>query len=234
MEKNMATNVKSTNGTARSSLTEEAYRQLKKEILENRMIPGFQAFESELAARLNMSRTPVREAVIRLQEEGLVEVIPRRGIRVLPLSPEDMQEIYVVLTCVESEAAALIARQRPSREELEPLTCATNDMEQALERDDLESWAEADDRYHKELLGLCHNKRLVAIALNYLDQAKRVRMFTLRLRKHPVQSTQDHKDQVEAILLGDADKIRDSYRKHRERAATELLEILEKFKIHNI
>ena len=64
------------------SLTDEAYGLLKAEILENRMPPGFQALEQDLAQRLNMSRTPVREALIRLQEEGLVEVVPRRGMRV--------------------------------------------------------------------------------------------------------------------------------------------------------
>lgn len=64
---------------------DEAYRRLKQAIMENRMPPGYQAMESDLAENLRMSRTPVREALICLQNEGMVEVIPRRGMRVLPL-----------------------------------------------------------------------------------------------------------------------------------------------------
>lgn len=198
------------------------------------MAPGFQALESELATRLSMSRTPVREAVIRLQEEGLVEVIPRRGMRVLPLSPRDMREIYEVLTCVESEAAALVAATAPAERELEPLRQATRDMERALADGDLESWAEADHRYHVFLLNLCENKRLVHIAFTHFDQAHRVRMFTLRLRTVPRKSTRDHREQVDALRSGDPVLVRDMYRAHRERAAEELLDILEKFRLNNL
>ena len=193
-----------------------------------------QLTEKDLSEKLQMSRTPLREAMIKLQNEGLVEIIPNKGMRVLPLSPEDMQDIYVVLTCVESEAAALIAKQEVSASDLLPLRRATDDMEKAIETEDLDAWAEADERYHKELLGLCRNKRLVTIARNFLDQAFRARMFTLRLRKHPFLSTQEHKDQIEAMLEGDAAKVREIYRKHRERAAEELVAILRKYRIYNI
>ena len=216
------------------SLTDEAYGLLKAEILENRMPPGFQALEQDLAQRLNMSRTPVREALIRLQEEGLVEVVPRRGMRVLPLSPTDMQEIYEVLTCIEAEATAMLAKRRPSKRELSELVKATRDMEKALKKDDLEAWALADNRYHRELVGLCGNKRLAGIANTLMDQAHRVRMFTLRLREKPFQSTQEHRDQVAAFLDGDPDRVRNIYRKHRESAAKELMKILQQYNLHNL
>lgn len=218
----------------RLSLTDEAYARLKEEILENRMPPGFQALEQDLGQRLNMSRTPVREALIRLQDEGLVEVVPRRGMRVLPLSPTDMQEIYEVLTCIEVEAAALLAKRRPSRKELSGLVRATEDMEKALKNSSLDAWAQADNRYHRELVRLCGNKRLTAIANTLMDQAHRVRMFTLRLRKKPVRSTQEHRDQVAAFLGGDPDRVRGIYRKHRENAAAELMTILAQFNLHNL
>lgn len=219
---------------ARPSLTETAYLHLKQEILENRLPPGFQALEPELAKRLGMSRTPVREAVIRLQEEGLVEVIPRRGMRVLPLSPEDMREIYQILVCVEGEAAALLAARQPAEEELVTLWAAVADMEGALERDDLDAWADADNRYHSELVNRCGNRRLAAIAMTYQNQAHRVRMLTLRLREKPIKSTADHRDQIAAIAAGDAVKARRLYRAHRERAAEELLELLRIYRLHNI
>ena len=219
---------------ARPSLTEEAYDRLKTEILDNRMPPGFQALEHELAQRLDMSRTPVREAVIRLQKEGLVEVVPRRGMRVLPLSPSDMREIYQILACVETEAAALLAARKPAREELAPLESATKAMEDALERDDLEAWAAADTAYHRALVDLCGNSRLAGVAATFQDQAYRVRMFTLTLRDKPVCSTNEHREHLAAMLRGDTETVRRLYRAHRERAGTELLSILQRFRLHNL
>ena len=218
----------------RFSRSDDAYGQLKEEILENRMPPGFQALEQDLAKRMNMSRTPIREALIRLQEEGLVEVIPRRGMRVLPLSPSDMREIYEVLACIESEAAAMIAKRKPNRKELGGLERATADMEKALEKEDLDAWARADTRYHRDLVRLCNNERLANIANTLMDQAHRVRMFTLRLREKPIRSTQEHRDQVQAFLEGHPGKVRDIYREHRERAAVELMSILQQYNLHNL
>lgn len=225
---------KAAEGGGRASLTEEAYARIKAEILDNRMPPGFQALEPELAVRLGMSRTPVREALIRLQKEGLVEVVPRRGMRVMPLSPADMREIYEVLTCVESEAAALVAARKPTDADLAPLSAATADMEVALAVDDLDAWAEADQCYHVALLNLCENRRLVDIAMTHYDIAHRVRMFTLRLRAVPVDSTREHREQVAALRGGDPVAMRRMFRAHRERAAAELMEILERYRLHNL
>ncbi|MBL6945833.1 MAG: GntR family transcriptional regulator [Rhodospirillales bacterium] len=218
----------------RPSLTEDAYERLKAEILENRMAPGFQATEPDVAQKLGMSRTPVREALIRLQEEGLVEVIPRRGMRVLPLSPDDMREIYEVLCCVEAEAAVLLAARRPSAAEVAPLETTITDMEAALETNDLDAWAEADAKYHHTLAELCGNRRLAAIAKTHQNQAHRARIFTLRLRERPVGSTDDHRDQVAAILDGDVARVEKLFRAHRERAAKELLGILKRFHLHSL
>ena len=70
-----------------------AYDAIKEAILSNVFAPGHQGSEQEIALRLGMSRTPVHEALIRLQEEGLVRVLPKRGVIVCPLTPDDMREI---------------------------------------------------------------------------------------------------------------------------------------------
>ncbi len=209
----------------------DAYEMLKDEIRSNRMPPGFQAPEPEIAARLGMSRTPVREALIRLQAEGLVELIPRRGARVLPIRAEDMQEIYEIFTSLEPDAAAALARTNPTQAQLQPLTDATAAMERALDTDDLDAWAEADDQFHRHLLNLHGNRRLSGILETLYDQAHRARMITLRLREVPLQSTQDHRDILDALKNGDADRTRALFRRHRERAAFELLNILENYKL---
>src|SRR6185295_19478301 len=93
------------------SLVDDAYAALKAAIRQNEFPPGYQGSEQEIATRLGMSRTPVHEAVIRLQEEGLVRVLSRRGVGVCVLSVADMREIYDVIIALESTAAELLAEK---------------------------------------------------------------------------------------------------------------------------
>src|ERR687894_830406 len=86
----------------KTSLVEDAYKALKDAIRNNLFPPGYQGSEQEIALRLGMSRTPVHEAIIRLQEDGLVRVLPKRGVVVCPIAPEDMREIYDVIIAVEA------------------------------------------------------------------------------------------------------------------------------------
>jgi len=216
------------------SMVDAAYRAIRQRILDNLWAPGYQALEQSLALELGMSRTPVREACIRLANEGLVEVVPRHGIRVLPVAPSDMREIYEILTSLESTAAELVANTRPSALELAPLEKATRDMEKSLKRDDLDAWAEADERFHRQLMQLCGNAKLAAIVFNYWDRAHRARMVTLRLRPKPVNSTREHLEILGAIRRGDAAAAGALFRAHRERASKELTDLLQRHRLNQV
>lgn len=183
---------------------------------------------------LGISRTPVREALIRLQQERLVEVVPRHGMRVLPVSPTDMREIYVVLTALECAAVELVVRHRPVETELQPLARASQEMAAALKRNDLDEWAKADERFHRHLIELSGNRLLVETVLNFWDRAHRARMFTLRLRPKPVQSTREHLTLVQMIRQGNSQGAVEAYRAHRLRASRELLEIFERYRINHV
>jgi len=217
--------------TAGLSLVEAAYVQIRRRILDNLWPPGHRALEQEVALALGMSRTPVREALMRLQADGLVEVIPRHGMRVLPVSPNDMREIYQILTALECMAAELLASRKPSDKDLKPLVDATKAMDRALKAEDLDAWAAADERFHAHLVELAGNRQLQATVLNYWDRAHRARMFTLRLRPKPVNSTQEHMQMVERLLAGDAAGAATVTRAHRERANRELVTIFEHFRV---
>jgi DNA-binding GntR family transcriptional regulator len=220
-----------TGESTRISRTDEAYRILKAEIMANRMPPGFQAMETELAAQMGISRTPIREAVIRLSEEGLVEVRRRRGIRVLPISVTDMREIYDLLTLLEADCARRLTEASISKSQIILLEDAVNEMEAALSRDALDVWAQADDRFHRLHLDFVANRRLAKIIGQLLDQAHRVRMFTLQLRKKPTKSTKDHRAMVRALQKGDPENTSRLYTEHRQLAAVELFDILERHKL---
>lgn len=214
--------------TAGSGLVEQAYRSIRQRILDNVYPAGYRALEQQFADELKLSRTPVREALLRLQAEGLLELIPRHGARVLPVSADDMREIYEVLTALESMAAEIVTRRRPTAAELRPLSGASRDMASALKVDDLQAWARADEHFHRKLLELAGNTVLMQTVQQLWDRAHRARMVTLRLRPRPVRSTREHNAIVEAIRAGDPEATGRLYRSHRQRASTELLAILEK------
>lgn len=212
----------------------DAYSILREEILQNHLPPGYQAPEPEIALRLGMSRTPIREALIRLEADGLVELIPRRGVRVLPINADDMKEIYEILTALEPYAAASLATRKPGKAELKPLAKATDDMEAALERGNLDHWAKADDEFHRHLLELHGNRRLKNFVGLLFDQAHRARMITIRLREKPVKSTSEHREILEKLTVGDAAGVQRIFHDHRKRAARELLNILESYKFSRL
>lgn len=220
-------------GTASRPLADVAYSTIRRRVLDNVWLPGHQALEQELAVELGMSRTPVREALIRLAKEGLVEVVPRHGMRVLPVSVADMRDIYAVLTALESMAAELVVRRQPSRTELKPLVDASRDMARALKRDDLDGWATADERFHQQLVELSGNRLLIEAVQNCWDRAHRARVVTLRMRPKPTDSTREHLDVLERIRAGDARGAFETHRTHRERGSREMIAILQRYQLQS-
>lgn len=215
-------------------LVDQVYQFMRRRILDNVWAPGYQALEQELALELGVSRTPVREALIRLQNEGLVEVIPRRGVRVLPVSAKDMKEIYEILTALECLAAEAVARRKPDEKELRPLIDATDKMDKALVKNDLAAWVLADETFHYALVSLSGNRLLLAAMMGYWDRVHRARMFTLRLRPKPVDSTNEHRALVEHLRAGDFKSSIREIRSHRQRASRELLSIFENFHLKQL
>jgi DNA-binding GntR family transcriptional regulator len=209
-------------GDERIPAPERAYQALKQQIITNQLPAGSLMLEQEAAERLGMSRTPVREAMVRLAQEGVVELRPRHGMRVLPLSAEDMTEIYDILTALESTAAEIVARRGLTVAELAALDQAVADMDQALDVDDRLAWSVADERFHRLLVTHCGNRRLIAMVEQVWDQAHRARLQTLYLRPKPVRSNDDHRALVKAIRNRDAATARLIHEQHR-RAATEML-----------
>lgn len=212
------------------SNTQRAVEELRRLIFNGELGAGSDHLESELADRLGMSRTPVREAALTLEAQGLVEMRPRKGLRVLAISPDDMREIYDVLTELESLSAENAARLGYSDADLGHLATAIDEMEEALATNDLEAWAAADDAFHAELVRLGKNSRVQTIASMMVDQVRRARAMTLRVRPLPVKSNEDHRGVFDAIRAGDAAEARRIHYAHRTHAKTMLLGILEKYR----
>jgi DNA-binding GntR family transcriptional regulator len=180
---------------------------------------------------LGMSRTPVREAAVRLEQEGFVEIVPRRGFRVTRLSKRAVREINEVLECLEIQAAERLARRLVPADELRLLEAAVARMDAALESEDFQAWAQADYEFHGLLIELCGNQHLAEVARNYLDKAHRFRLLTLPLRARPVYSNVNHAAVVEAVRRNDPQTAQDIHRAHKRRWARELSDLLDRLEL---
>ncbi len=213
------------------SSSQRAIQALRAKVFSGELSAGSDHLETELAELLNMSRTPVREAILTLEGQGLLEMRPRKGVRILPLSPDDMAEVYDVLTQLESHAAECAAAAGFAEKDLKTLAAAIDDMDAAIENSDLDAWADADERFHSELVRLGGNSRIQAIVGMMSDQVRRARTTTLFMRPVPTKSNEDHRIVYQAIRDGDIATARETHRQHRQDAKTILVELLGKHRL---
>ncbi|PVB60481.1 GntR family transcriptional regulator [Labrenzia sp. 011] len=216
---------------ANTSLADQAYAVLRGAILNNLLAPGSFASEREVCERFELSRTPVHQALLRLRDEGLVEVLPRRGIRVLPLSVKDVREIHQIARALELEAALLLCEGKKS-DALAQLRRHAADMQAAIESGDRDAWVQADTRFHLGIVASSGNDRLIQQYNSLRVLTDRARLFVLHLRPLPVQSTQEHLGMLDAIEAGELDRVAALYRTHWERTTNEMIEIIEGFNRH--
>jgi DNA-binding GntR family transcriptional regulator len=221
-------------GQRRIPLSEQAYVEIRRRIMDNKYTIGFQVLEPDLACELGMSRTPIREALIQLKKEGLIEIIPRHGMRVLPIPVKDMLEVFQILTYVEALAVDLIIEKRLSPESFKTLDAAVAAMSLANDANDIEAWSVADQAFHRELLELAGNQRLKETMASFWDQTRRTRRVALFQRTKPLRSTENHKQLLKALCENDVHAAREIHFRQRRTSYTELLEIIDRFDIQHL
>lgn len=217
-----------------TALAEKAYHEIKERVLTNRVRGGEYLLEEDLARVVGVSRTPVREALVQLQNEGLIVIVPRRGIRVVPLTVADMREVYDLLQWLESQAAYALAGRADRAPLVKELRGIVAEARRALAGGDIEAWARANDRFHIRLVASAGNGRLVRICENLLDQSQRVRAFTLRLRKPPTWANDAHAGMLKAIEEGDGDRAVAIQVANKKAWLAELTQIIERLQLRYV
>lgn len=213
-------------GIADLPARDRAYHDLRYRILTGRLAPGTTLLETELAALLSLSRTPVREATIRLAEEGLIAIRPRHGITVRSLTLNDVRDILDVLSALEIRAVELVARRGLSPTEHDRLLHLMDRMERVTEAGDMAQWSDLDDDFHSAIATMCGNGRLLETLDEYWSQQYRPRMMIVPLRPRPTQSNIEHRRIVEALAAGDSEAARAAQQQHRARADRQQLDLL--------
>lgn len=204
-----------------------AYEQIKAAIIRGSLAPGSRISEPELAKQLGVSRTPVHQAVVRLQDEEWLEVSSRRGLTIAPLEAGPMRDIYEVLIGLEGIAVASLAGRSPEDPIDAELAAANAKCEQALQHNDLQMWAEADNAFHRLLIESSGNSRLIRVCAMLEEHAHRARLLTVRLRPLPTQSNTDHANIASFIGKRDPVKARAELEDHRRRGIETLVPILD-------
>lgn len=210
------------------SLTARAYEAIRHRILTCQMPPGLTFTEADLLAEMEMSKTPIREALLRLQVEGLVETIPRRGYVVSVLHVADIGEIFDVRAMVEGTCAE-VAAQRAAPEDLERIVSLAQRSSAAYDRvvdPDLRLLREQavlNNAFHEAIAIATGNARLHRIAVQIIREYER--FFFLEWRSE-LRYPPDHKDHAEIgrlIAAGDAAGARAAMVAHVEGARATLL-----------
>ena len=188
-------------------LREIVYDQLKMQILTGKISPGTRMMEVDLADNMGVSRTPVREAIRKLEKEGLVVIEPRRGAYVSDISVKDMVDTLVVREDMEG-LAAFLAAQSISDAEIEELEEITTGYSEAISAGRMEDIIRYDEAFHRRIVELSGNKPLMKLFETVQELALRFRYLYYddfsRYENMPI----EHKDIIEAIRSGDKEKAR--------------------------
>ena len=202
-------------------LRELVFESLREAILVGRLIPGERLMEVQLADEMGVSRTPVREAIRKLELEGFVVMIPRKGAYVAGLTLKDITDLFEVRAALEGMAAGLAA-ERITEEELEQLERAILEESQTHD-DNISAYVDQDTVFHEIIYQASRNRQLVQIITHLREQIQRFRMTSLSQPGRAKMYVDEHKKIVEAISGRDIKAANALAREHIENAENSLL-----------
>lgn len=201
---------------ARGGTVEVIYWTIRDAIRARILAPGERLIELDLAAAFEVSRTPIREALRRLESEGLVEDAPRRGLVVMSLTLQDLIDIFEIDEVLDGLAARRAA-QHMGVAEIEALGQTIAWMERAIAEDDFPALSKANTRFHSLLRSGSKNGRLPSLLSRLHDAAPTLRSHQLPPERAPV-AVAEHRDIYEAIAARDPDAAERLARTHAQNA----------------
>ena len=209
-------------------LRDVVFNTLRQAILRGELQPGERLMEIQLAQRLGVSRTPVREAIRKLELEGLVLMIPRRGAEVAEITRQDLEDVLEVRAALE-ELAVKDACEHITDEQLQDLKKVANEFKRSLEGTDLVACAEADIHFHEIIYAATNNKRLVQMLNNLREQMYRYRMENLKDKRTYRTLVEEHDAIRRALKKHDKEKAGAAINVHIENQRRSILaSIMEK------
>lgn len=205
-------------------LSEKAYHQIKERIITLELPPSSLIDEHTLMNELNLGRTPIREAIQRLDCEGLVNVVPRRGTFVADVSITDLQKIFELRIFLEGLGARLAA-QRITRGQISQMERTLQELRETNE-EDIEALMEVDRRFHELLYRATDNEFLADVLSRFYDLSLRLWYLVLERLGDVRDSVEQHQSIIEALRRRDANEAEKLIQRHISEFQREIKAVL--------
>jgi DNA-binding GntR family transcriptional regulator len=183
------------------SLKDQVYEYLRGQMQKGKIRPGESINMDETSRKLGVSKTPLRDALLQLEMESFVSILPRRGVVVNHLTLQDIKEYYTIIGALES-SALMSAFDRLEKEDIDKLRALNNHMEDAIKKDDFNLYYKKNLQFHNTFLNLCGNSNLVRIVNNL---KKRLYDFPRQqgfVKAWELSSIKEHREFVKRIAQG--------------------------------
>ena len=194
-------------------LRDVVFNTLRQAIITGEFAPGERLMEISLANRLGVSRTPVREAIRKLELEGLVIMIPRKGAQVARITEKNLRDVIEIRTVLE-EFAAVLACERIDQSGLHDLLQAHEDFIRSVENGDILDIVDKDETFHDTIFRATNNDRLISIINNLREQFYRYRMEYVKDIRQRSNLVEEHRELLDAISSRDSIKAKELMKTH--------------------
>jgi len=194
-------------------LREQVYRELKESILNVVLEPNKRLIEEKLAAEMGTSRTPVREAIQKLEKEGLIYKLPRCGFAVNVIADEDIEEVFGIRSVLEGYAGYL-ATLRATDEDVRAMETIVKKQEICLDNGETDEIIRLNTDFHDILYKCAKSKKLVSMINDLRDFIYRYRILILRYEGMATIAIQDHKEMIALMKVKNARQVEKLVRKH--------------------
>ena len=186
-------------------LGDVVFNTLRQAILRGELKPGERLMEIQLANKLGVSRTPIREAIRKLELEGLVLMIPRKGAEVAEITEKSLRDVLEVRRALEELAVELVC-EKITDEQIQDLKDAAEEFKESLKDGDITRIAEADVKFHDVIYMATDNQKLIQLLNNLREQMYRYRVEYLKRSDFHQQLIDEHEEIIETIESGQKDR----------------------------
>ena len=208
-------------------LRDVVFNTLRQAILKGEMEPGERLMEIQLAQKLGVSRTPIREAIRKLELEGLVVMIPRKGAEVAHITEKDMRDVLEVRSTLE-ELAVELSCKHVTPERVQELKAANKIFESAIASKDIMSIVDADVHFHDIIYSMTDNERLIQIINKLREQMYRYRLEYIKDgRSHSILIS-EHDDIIKKISSHQVDEAKAVVKQHIQNQEKGIVRLLNK------
>lgn len=206
-------------------LHDVVFQTLRTAILKGDLKPGERLMELQLASKLGVSRTPIREAIRMLEQEGLAIIIPRKGAEVARMTEKDMEDVLQI-RCSLEELAVRLACQNITQMEMQELRVAMEQFQEKTTTEDIAAIAQADVNFHDVLYKSADNPKLLGLLNNLREQMYRYRVEYLKNPSIYQQLITEHRQLYETVKMQDAEKAAAYTRMHLENQTESMKKVI--------